>query len=56
MNETPKFDFRDLMAVAAQIHDQGVPAKHAPHLACEWSRDVGTGRMECHWVTDLPQQ
>lgn len=55
MNERRDFGFRDLMTVAAQIQDQGVPAKHAPHLACEWSRDAGTGRMECHWVTEAPQ-
>jgi hypothetical protein len=55
MTDSVLTDFRALLDVAARFRDQGAPAAKTIQLACAWSRDPGTGRMECHWVTEPPR-
>lgn len=55
MAESSRFDFHDLLSMATRIQKHGVPVKPMPVMACTWSRDPGTGRLGCHWVTALPR-
>ena len=55
MSEQLSLALRDLIDFAERIQRDGVAPHRDPGLTCVWGRDPGTGRLESHWVTELPE-
>lgn len=54
MDDARYNQFTILLSAVEHVLLHGAPSECASSLACVWSRDPQTHRVECHWVREEP--